>query len=156
MRTSDSGWFRDNASALVSSLACRVSTPPPVPPTSDILAAGTHAGQLFFALPLGLKHKEWDCSPGSPPEGQSGKRAHAGSKEGSISSGCSSSPIQQVTSHNSEQPEPELINLPSSSVKAATNPNDRLAAEASGSTIDHDRDSVVEVIGDDSNESGDE
>ena len=38
----------------------------------------------------------------------------------------------------------------------ATDPNDRLAAEAWVSTIDHDRDSVVEVSRDDADQSGDE
>ena len=55
-----------------------------------------------------------------------------------------------------KQLEPELINLPSSPVKAATDPDDRLAAEALRSTTDCDRDSMVEVSGDDANQSGNE
>ena len=86
--------------ALTSSPAHRVSTLPPGPPASDIPAAGTPVGQPFFALTLGLKHKKWDCSPSSTSEGQSSKRAHAGTKEGSISSGCSTPPIQPVANHS--------------------------------------------------------
>ena len=127
------------APALMSSPAHSVSTPTPVPLASVIPAAGIPVGQPFFALTLGLKCKEWDYSPGSPPEGQSGKRAHADTKEGSVSSGCSSPPIQLVASHSSKQLEPELINLTFSPVKAATDPNDSLAVEALGSTIDHDK-----------------
>ena len=144
------------APASTSSPACRVSTMPPVPPASDILAAGTAVGQPFSALALGLKHKKWDCSTDSTPEGQSSKRVHAGTNRGSISSGCSTLPIQPVASHNSEQPEPVLINFPFSPDKAAANANDRLAAEAFGSTIDHDKDSVVEVTRGDANQSGHE
>ena len=129
----------------MSSPAHRVSTWPPVTLALDIPAAGTPVGQLLFAHTLGLKCKEWDCSPGSPPEGQSGKRAHSGTEEGSISSRCPSLPIHPVASHSSKPPEPELINLPSSSVKAATDSNNWLTVEALGSTIDCDRDSVVEV-----------
>ena len=135
---------------------CRVSTLPPVLQTSDILATSTPVGHPFFTLALGLKHKEWDCTPGSTPEGQSSKRACTGTEEGNVSSGCSTLPIQLVASHSPKQLEPELINLPSSPVKAAANPDDRLAVEASGSTVDHDRDSAVEVSRDDTNQSGDE
>ena len=143
------------APASTRSPACRVSTPP-VPPASDILAASTPVGQPFFALTLSLKHKKWDHSAGSTPDGQSGKRANAGNGEGSISSGCSTLPIQLAASLSPKQPEPDPINLPSSPVKAAVNPNDRLAVEASGSTIDHDRDSLVGVSGDDADQSGNE
>ena len=38
----------------------------------------------------------------------------------------------------------------------ATDPDDRLAVEASGSIVDCDRGSVVEVSGNDANQSGDE
>ena len=140
----------------MSSPAHRVSTLSTVPPALDIPAAGTPVGQLFFTLTLGLKHKEWDCSPSSPPEGQSGKRAHTGIKEGSISSGYSSLPIQLVVSHSSEQPQPELINLPSSVAKVVTDPDGRLTVEASGSTIGHDRDSVVGVNKDNADQDDDE
>ena len=75
--------------------------------------------------------------------------AHAGTKEGSISSGHSASPIQPVASHSPKQLEPELFNLPSSPVKVVTNPDDRLAVKASESTLDCDRVSVVEVSRDD-------
>ena len=138
----------------MSSPACRVSTPPPVPPASDILAAGTPVGKLFFTLSFGLKQKKWDCSPASTPEGQNGKGACTGTDEGGISSGHSTLPIQLVASHSPKQPWPELVNLPSSPVKVATNPNDRLATEALGSTTDSDRDSVVEVSRDDADQSG--
>ena len=56
------------APVLMSSPAHRVSMLPTVPPALDIPAAGTPVGQLFFTLTLGLKHKEWDCSPGNIPE----------------------------------------------------------------------------------------
>ena len=144
------------APVSMSSLTCRVITPPPVLPTLDILASGTPVGQPFFAFALGLKHKKWDCSPGSTPEGQSSKKAHACTKDGSISSGHSTLPIQWVASHSSEQPEPELVYFPYSPVKAAADPNDRLAAEALGSTIDCDRDSMVEVSRHDADQSDDE
>ena len=65
-------------------------------------------------------------------------------------------PVQPVASHSSKQPEPELTNLSSSPVKAATDPIDRMVAEASGIIIDHDRDSVVEVSRDDADQSSDE
>ena len=52
--------------------------------------------------------------------------------------------------------EPELINLPSSPVKVAADPDDRFAMEALGSTIDCDRGSVVEISGDDANQSVEE
>ena len=144
------------ALASMSSPAHRVSTLLLVPPASNIPAASTPVWQPFFTLALCLKCMKGDCSPGSTPEGQSGKRACTGTVEGSISSGHSTLPIQLVASHSSEQPEPELINLPSSPVKVATDSDDRLAAEASGSTTVCDRDSVVEVSGDDANQSGDE
>ena len=112
-------------------------------------------GNHSFALAPGLKCKKQDCSPGSIPEGQSSKRAHAGTEEGSISCGHGTLPIQPVASHSPKQQEPELVNLPSNPVKVATDPDDRLAVEASGNTIDHDRDSVVEVHRDDANQSGD-
>ena len=41
-------------------------------------------------------------------------------------------------------------------MKAAANPNDRLAVEASGSKVDCDRDSAVEVSRNGANKSGDE
>ena len=129
-----------------------VSTPPPVLPILDIPATGTQVRHPFFALTLGLKHKKLDCSPSSTPEGQSSKWAHTGTEEGSISSGHSTLPIQQVFIHSPEQLKPQLVNLSSSPVK----PNDSLAAEAFGSTIDHDRDYAVEVIRDDANKSGDQ
>ena len=144
------------ALALTSIPACRASTLPPVPLASDILAAGTPVRQPFFTLTFALKCKEQDCSHGSTPGDQSGKRAHAGTEKGSISSGHSTLSIQLVTSHSPKQLEPELINLPSSPFKVATDPYDRLVAEASGSTIGHDTDSVVEVSGDDANQSGNE
>ena len=121
----------------------------------DILAASTPVGHPFFALAISPKHKKLDCFPNSTT-GQSGKRAHAGTEAASTSSGCSTPPIQPSVSHSSEQPEPKLVNFPSSSVKAVTDPNDGLAAEDLGSTVDHDRDSVVEVSGDDADQSGDE
>ena len=142
--------------ALTSSQAHRVNTLPPVPPASDILAASTPVGQLFFALALGLKCKKWDYSPSSTPEGKSGKRVCTGTKERSVSSGHSTLPNQLVVSHSPRQLEPELINFPSSPVKKATDPNDRFAAEAFGSTIDCDRDSAVEVSWDDADQSGKE
>ena len=111
-------------------------------------------GHPFFAL--ALKHKKWDHSPGSTPEGQSSKRACAGTEEGSISSGHSTLPIQPVATHSLKQQEPELVNLPSSPFKAAANPDDRLTLEASGSTIDHERDSTVEVSQDGADQSGNE
>ena len=83
------------ALASISSPACRA-----VPPTSDISATSTPVGQPFFSLALSLKHKKWDCSPGNTPEGQSGKRAHTGTEEGSVSKGCSTPPIQLVASHS--------------------------------------------------------
>ena len=144
------------ALASISSTVLRVSTLPPVPLASDIPAARTPVGQLFFTLALGLKCKKWDCSPDGTPEGQSCKRAHTGTGEGSVSSGCSTPPNLPVASHGSEQLEPEIINLPSSPAKVETDPNDRLAAEAAGSTIDCDRDSVVEASRDDADQSGDE
>ena len=144
------------ATASMSSPACRVRTLPQVPLTSDILAAGTPAGQPFFALALSLKHKKWDHSPGSTPEGQSSKRTCTGTKEVSISSGHSTLPIQLVASHSPKQLELELINLPSSPVKAAANPDDRLAPETSGNTIDCDKHFVVEVSEHDADHSGDE
>ena len=144
------------AQVSISSPACRVSTPPPVLPISDIPATSTPVGQPFFTLTLSLKHKKWDCSPSSTPEGQSGKRANTGTEEGCVSSGCSTLPNQLVASHSPKQLEPEFVNLPSSPVKAAVDPNDRLSVEALGSTIDHDRDSVVEITEDDANQSGDE
>ena len=87
------------ALACTSSPAYWVSTPPPVLPVPDILATGTPVG-LPFLLALSLKHKTWDHFPGSTPEGQSSKRAHAGTEEGSISSGCSTLPIQLEASHS--------------------------------------------------------
>ena len=92
--------------------------------------------------------------PSSTPEGPSDKKALTGTDGDCISIGCSTLPTQLVASHNPEQLEPEPINLPSSPVKAATDSNDRLAAEASGSTIDCDRDSVVEGSRDDADQSG--
>ena len=109
-------------------------------PISDIQADGTPVGHKFFTLALGLKYKNQDHSTGSTPEGQSGPYC---TEESSISSGCSTLPIQLVASHNLEQPGPELINLPSNPVKAAADPNERLAAKATGSTVDHDRYSAV-------------
>ena len=145
------------ALASTSSPAHRVSTPPPFLPASDILAASTPVGQPLFTLNLGLKCKKWDHSPSRTLEGQRSKRDHTGTEEGIISSGCSTPPIQfpagWVELHSSKQP--ELINLPSSPVKAAADPNDRLVLKALGSTIDHDRDSVVKVSGDDADQSGD-
>ena len=41
-------------------------------------------------------------------------------------------------------------------MKVAANPNDKLAAEALGSTVDNVRDSAVEVSGTDADQSGDE
>ena len=76
------------APASMSSPAHRVSTLPPVLPQTLALKSGTN----FFALALDLKHKKWDHSHGSTPEGQSGKRAHACTEEGSISSGGSTLP----------------------------------------------------------------
>ena len=140
----------------MSSPACRVSTLPPVPLASDIPAAGTPVGQPFFAHNFALKCKEWNCSPSSTPEGQSCKRSCVGTEEGSVSYGQSTPPIQLVASHSPKQLEPKVINLPSNPVKAATSLSDRLAVEALVSTRDHDRDSVVEVSGDDANQSGDE
>ena len=140
----------------MSSPAHRVSTLPPVPPASDIPSASTPVEQTFFALTLGLKCKKWDCSLGSTPEGESDERAHADTDGGSSSNGCSTSPIQPVASHSSKQLEPEVVNLPSSPVKAAADPSDSAAMEASGSTIDCDRDSVVEVSRDDADWSGNE
>ena len=90
------------APASISSPAHHVSTRPPFLPASDIPAVGTPIKHPFFALTLSLKHKQWECSPGSRPEGQSGKKAHAGTKEGSISSGHSTLPIQPVASHSPE------------------------------------------------------
>ena len=113
----------------------------------DILLTGPPVGHLFFVLSLGLKDRKWDCSPGSTPEGQSSKRAHAGTEKGNVSSGYSTLPIQLEASHSPKQPELELINLPYSPVKAAADPNNWLAVEASGSTVDPDRDSVVEARG---------
>ena len=135
----------------MSSPACQASTPPPAVPVPDILAAGTPVGQLFFALTLCLKHKKWDCSPCSAPEGHSYQRACTGTEEGSISSGHSTPSIQLVASHSPKSLEPGLINLPSSPVKDVADPDDRLAVEASGSTIDHDIDSAVEVSRDNAN-----
>ena len=94
--------------------------------------------------------------PCSIPEGHSGKIAGAGTKEGSISSGCSTPPIQLVAIHSPKCLEPGLINLPSSPVKDLADPSDRLAVEASGSIIDHDRDSTVEVGGNNAGQSGNE
>ena len=139
-----------------SSPAHRVSTSPLVLPALDILATGTPVGHSFFTPTLSLKHKKWDHSPGSTPEDQSGKRAHTGKEEGNVSSGCSTLPNQPVASHSPKKSEPELVNLPSSPVKAAADPNNRLAVDTSGSTIDHDRDFVVEVSRDDTNQSGNE
>ena len=139
----------------MSSLACTINNLPPVPSTLDIPTANTPIKQPFFALTLGLKHKKLDCSPSSTPEGQSSKRTHTGINEGNINSGHSTLPIQLVASHSPKQPKPELINLPSSQIKAAADPDDRLAVEASGSTIDHDRDSAVEDSRDDAEQSGD-
>ena len=116
--------------ASTSSPAHRVSTLPPVPATLDVLVAGTLVGKPFFAVALDLKHKKWDCSPCSTPEGQSRKRACTGTKEGSISSGHSPLAIQLVASHSPEQLEPELNNLPYSPAKAVMDPNDRLAVES--------------------------
>ena len=137
------------APASMSSSVHQVSTLPSVLPISDIPAANTPVGHPFFTVALSLKHKKQDLSPGSTPEDLSDNRAHTGTEEGSISSGYSTPPIQPVASHNPEQLEPELF-------KAATNPDERLAADALGSTVDHDRDSVVEVSRDDSDQSDDE
>ena len=68
-------------------------------------------------------------------EGQSGKRAHAGTEEASISSGCSTPPIQLAASHSPIQPEPKPITLPSSPVKVTTDPSDGVVLDASGSTM---------------------
>ena len=61
-----------------------------------------------------------------------------------------------MANHIPKHPEHGLINLPSSPVKAVVTLNDRLAAEASESTADHDRDSAVGVCGDDTDQSSDE
>ena len=135
--------------------ACWVSTLPQVLPILDIPAASTLVGCMLL-LALSLKHRKWDHSPSSTFEGQTSKWAHTCTEEGSISSGCSTLPTQPATSHRHRQLEPELSILPSSPLKAAANPNDSLALEVSGSTIDHDRDSAVDVSRDDTNQSGDE
>ena len=112
------------APALMSSPASSINTLPPVLAALDILAASTPVVQPFFTLTLGLKHKKLDCSLGSTSEGQSSKSVHAGTEEGSISSGCSTLPIHLVGSHSPKQLGPELIILPSSPVK---DPDVRLA-----------------------------
>ena len=94
--------------------------------------------------------------PSSTLEGQSGKRAHVGTNGGSISCGHSTPHNQPVASYSPKQLEPEPVNLPSSLVKAAADSDDRLAMEAAGSTIDCDRDSLVEVSKDDADQSGNE
>ena len=142
--------------ASISSPVHTFSTLPAVPLAFDIPAADTPVGQLFFTLTLGLKHKKWDCFPSSTPEGQSSKRVHACTEEDRVNSGCSTLPIQPVASHSSKCLEPELINLPSSPVKFTTDPNNRLAVEALGSTIDCDRDSVVEDSEDDADQNSNE
>ena len=124
----------EGTTALVppSSPACRVSTPPLALHIPDILATGTPVWQPFIALTLGLKHKKLDQSPCSTPENHSGKRADAGTKEGSISSGHSTPPIQLMASCSPKYLDPGLIDLPSSPVKAITTSNERLATEVSG------------------------
>ena len=62
-----------------------------------------------------------------------------------MSSGGSTPSIQLVAIHSPKHPEPWLIYLPSSLVKAATDPNDGLEAEALGSTIDYNSNSVVDI-----------
>ena len=91
---------------------------------------------LFFMLAIGPKHKKWDHSPRTTPEGQSRKRAYAGTEEASISSRHSTPLIQPGTSHSPDQPEPKLSDLPSSQIKAVTNSNDGMAAEPLMSTIE--------------------
>ena len=132
------------------------STLLPAVPVSDIPATCTPVGQPFCALTLCLKHRKWDHSSCSTPEGHSGKRAHAGTEEDSISSEHSTLPIQLVASHSPKHPEPGLIDLCSSPIKDIASPSDRLAVDTLGSTVDHDRDSAVDVSGDDASQSGDE
>ena len=122
-----------------------LNTTPLALPAPDTLATGTPVGQPFFALALGLKHKKQDSSPCSTPEGHGGKRAHTGTKEGSISSGHSTLPIPLVASHSPKNLEPGFIHLLSSPVKAVATPSDGLAAEVSG-----------EVSGGDADQSSDE
>ena len=55
----------------------------------------------------------------------------------------------QMASCSSDQPELELLQPPSSSVKDDTDPDDGLVVEASGSTKDHDRDSAMGFSEDD-------
>ena len=112
---------------------------------SDISASVTPVGHSFFTLAISPKSKKWDCSPSNTLEGQSGRRAYAGTEKASISSGCSTPPIQWAANHSPKQPQPELLTIPSSLVKAAAVPNDGLVVETSGSTVDHDIDSAVEV-----------
>ena len=95
-------------------------------------------------LTLGLKHKEWDCSSSSTPEGQGGKRDHAGTKKSSVSSRCSTLPIQPVASHSSGKQKPELINHPSSPVKVEVSGDD---VNQSGGESDSSSDSLEIAAG---------
>ena len=153
---------------------CQASTPPPPAlPIPDIPATGTPVGFPFFMLTINPKHKKWDCSPDSTHDDQCAKRAHTGSEEANISSGCSTPPVQPefgnrvqpkirntetvpAASHSFDLPEPGLIDVPSSPVKGAADPDDGLAVEAMWSTRDCDRDSTMGISKDNANQGSDE
>ena len=147
--TSITMWqFEGTASpASMSSPACRVSTPPPVLFVSDIQAAGTPVWQPFFALAPGLKHKmgllPWQHTLRSKL--QEGLCWHWGRQHQQWAQYSTHPPNSQPTAQSNQNL--SFVHLSSSPVKVATDPDDRLAVEDLGSTIDHDRDSVVELSG---------
>ena len=163
--------------ALASGSGLQAHTLLPWPlPMSDIKASSIPVGLSSLALTIGPKLKKCDCSSDSAPEDQHDKRAHIEPRKPTKTSmsavGClspvhpkSDNGVQPKTggsktvlaaTHNSDQPKLELMNPPSSPVKGDTDPNDRAVVEASESTGDYDRDSIVGVIEEDADHGDDE
>ena len=147
--------------------------PPWALPMSDIKASGTPVGLSSLMLAVNPKLGKHDHSVNSAPNDQCGKRACIGTKEAhqdiNISSGHSLPPVQLQSnnrvqpktgdsktaleaSHNSNQPELELINFPSNPVKGDADSNNGVTVEALGSTGSCDKDSILGVSEEDTNQ----
>ena len=109
-------WFLPTAAKSSTGPTCSVSEALISVTTSELEGTTAPASMSSPALTLGLKCKKWDCSPGTTPEGQSGKRDHADTKEGSVSSEHSTPSIQPKSGDRVQPKAPAATHLTLSSL----------------------------------------